>query len=79
LTLNPASGLISGTPATAGLFNVTIRATDSVGCQGSRAYALAILPALPPAGGPTLNFVGLMVLTVLLAAAGLFVMNKLSI
>ena len=79
LTLNPATGLISGIPATSGLFNVTIRATDAVGCQGSRAYALVILPALPPAGGPTLNFVGLMVLTVLLAAAGLFVMNKLSI
>jgi hypothetical protein len=79
LTLNAASGLISGTPATSGLFNVTIRATDSVGCQGSRAYGLVILPALPPSGGPTLNFVGLMILTVLLAAAGLFVMNRLSI
>jgi len=79
VTLNPATGLISGTPATSGLFNVTIRATDSAGCQGSRAYALAILPALLAAGGPTLNFAGLMILTVLLAAAGLFVMNRLSI
>jgi len=40
---------------------------------------LAILPALLAAGGPTLNFAGLMILTVLLAAAGLFVMNRLSI
>jgi len=79
LTLNSATGLISGTPNQSGLFNVTIRATDSLGCQGSRAYALAILPALPPAGGPTLNTVGLIILTILLAAAGLFVMNKLSI
>ena len=47
--------------------------------QGSRPYSLAILPALPPASGPTLNFAGLMILTVLLAAAGLFVMNRLSI
>jgi len=62
-----------------GIFNVTIRATDSAGCQGSRAYSLAILPALPPAGGPTLSFVGLMILTVLLACAGLFVMNEFSI
>jgi len=79
LSLNPATGLISGTPLVPGLFNVTIRATDAVGCQGSRAYALVILPALLAAGGPTLNFVGLMILTVLLAAAGLFVMNRLSI
>jgi hypothetical protein len=79
LSLNPSTGLISGTPQVSGLFNVTIRATDSVGCQGSRAYALAILPGVAPAGGPTLSFVGLMILTVLLAAAGLFVMNRLSI
>ncbi len=79
LTLNPATGLISGTPLVTGIFNVTIRATDSVGCQGSRAYALAILAAIQPEGGPTLSLIGLMILTVLLAAAGLFVMNRLSI
>lgn len=79
LTLNPATGLISGTPLVSGIFNVTIRATDAVGCQGARTYALAILAAIQPEGGPTLNFVGLMILTVLLAAAGLFVMNRLSI
>jgi hypothetical protein len=78
LSLNPSTGLINGTPQVSGLFNVTIRATDSAGCQGSRAYALAILPAVTPAGGPTLSFVGLMILTVLLAAAGLFVMSRLS-
>jgi hypothetical protein len=75
-----STGLISGSPQQTGLFNVTIRATDLNGCQGSRAYSLAILPAaLAPAGGPTLNFAGLMILTVLLAAAGLFVMKRLSI
>jgi hypothetical protein len=78
LTLVP-SGTISGSPQQTGVFNVTIRATDAAGCQGSRAYSLAILPGIPPAGGPTLSFVGLMILTVLLAAAGLFVMNRLSI
>ena len=77
LFLTP-SGLISGAPQQPGLFNVTIRATDANGCQGSRVYALAILPPLPPSGGPTLSFTGLMILTVLLAAAGLFVMNRLS-
>jgi hypothetical protein len=78
LSLNPATGLISGAPQASGLFNVTIRATDAVGCQGSRAYAIAILPAFP-AGGPTLSIAGLTILMVLLAAAGLFVMNRLSI
>jgi hypothetical protein len=79
LALNPATGLISGTPLVSGIFNVTIRATDAVGCQGARTYSLAILAAIQPEGGPTLTFVGLMILTVLLAAAGLFVMNRLSI
>jgi hypothetical protein len=74
-----SSGLISGAPQQPGIFNVTIRATDLNGCQGSRAYSLVILPAVAPSGGPTLNFAGLMILTVLLAAAGLFVMNKFSI
>jgi hypothetical protein len=74
-----SSGLISGAPQQPGLFNVTIRATDLNGCQGTRTYSLAILPAPPPAGGPTLSFAGLMILTVLLAAAGVFVMNKFSI
>jgi hypothetical protein len=77
LGLTP-SGLIAGAPQQPGLFNVTIRATDANGCQGSRVYSLAILPPLPPSGGPTLSFTGLMILTVLLAAAGLFVMNRLS-
>ena len=79
LTLNPATGLISGTPLVSGIFNVTIRATDAVGCQGARSYTLTILAAIQPEGGPTLSFAGLMILTVLLAAAGLFVMNRLSI
>jgi hypothetical protein len=73
------SGLISGAPQQPGLFSVTIRATDANGCQGSRAYSLAILPPLPPSGGSTLSFAGLLILTVLLAAAGVFVMNRLSI
>jgi hypothetical protein len=74
-----SSGLISGAPQQPGLFNFTIRATDVNGCQGSRAYSLAVLPAPPPSGGSTLSLAGLMILTVLLAAAGLFVMNRLSI
>jgi hypothetical protein len=79
LTLNPATGLISGVPVLAGLFNVTIRATDAVGCVGSRAYTIGIAPFIAPAGGPTLDVVGLIVLMVLLAVAGVFVLGKVSI
>ena len=74
-----STGLISGSPQQTGLFNVTIRATDLNGCQGSRAYSLTVLPAPPPSGGPTLSLAGLMILTILLAAAGLFAMNRFSI
>jgi len=74
-----AAGQITGAPQQPGIFNVTIRATDVNGCQGSRTYSLVILAALPPSGGSTLSLAGLMILTVLLAAAGLFVMNRMSI
>ena len=77
LALNPATGLISGVPLVTGLFNVTIRATDSGGCQGSRAYGMVILPGQPAADAPTLDPIGLTLLVVVLACAGLFVTNKL--
>jgi hypothetical protein len=73
-----SSGLISGAPQQSGLFNFTVRATDLNGCQGSRNYSLAILPQ-PAIDGPTLSFTGMMILTVLLAAAGLFVMKRMSL
>lgn len=76
LILN-GTGAITGTPDSAGTFTFTITATDANGCLGSRAYSIAIADL--PAGGPTLNFAGLTILVVLLAAAGLFVMNRLSI
>ena len=55
LTLNPSSGVLSGTPTTAGPSSFTIRATDSGGSSGTRAYsiviaapAIAISPATLP-------------------------------
>lgn len=42
LTLNGATGLISGTPTTAGSFSFTITATDSDTCTGFRAYTVDI-------------------------------------
>ncbi len=37
-----AAGVISGIPTTAGSFTFTVRATDAVGCFGSRIYTLVI-------------------------------------
>ncbi len=42
LTLTPSSGVISGTPTTAGSYVFTIRATDANGCSGTRAYSVVI-------------------------------------
>jgi hypothetical protein len=40
LTLNPGTGVISGTPTAAATSNFTIRATDANGCSGTRAYTI---------------------------------------
>ena len=45
LTLNASSGVISGTPTTTGASPFTIRATDTLGAIGSRAYTVTIAPA----------------------------------
>ena len=42
LTLDPATGVLSGTPAASGTFNFAIQATDSGGCSGTTAYVLTI-------------------------------------
>jgi len=42
LTLNPATGQISGTPTVNGAFNFAITATDSNTCIGSQAYTVTI-------------------------------------
>jgi hypothetical protein len=58
LTLNAATGVLSGVPANAGHFSFTIKATDANGCSGERNYALVIngpaqIEVIPPA--PTTN------------------------
>lgn len=76
LTLG-GNGSISGIPLTAGLFNFTVRATDNAACPGSLAYSILIsAPAVVAAGGPTLDFAGLTILVLMLAVAGVIVMNK---
>ena len=46
LTLNATTGVISGTPTTAGQFNFTITATDATSCPGSRPYSI-VIPVVP--------------------------------
>jgi hypothetical protein len=79
LLLSPATGLISGAPVVAGIFTFTIRATDGSGCAGARLHTLAIVAApAPPAvtAVPTLDSLALVILALLLAAAGAFAANR---
>jgi hypothetical protein len=55
LSLNPATGVLSGTPTASGTFNFTVTATGFGSCTGSKAYSVTIgggcpaitLPDLP--------------------------------
>ena len=42
LLLNAITGVISGTPSAAGVYNFNITATDSVGCTASMTYSLIV-------------------------------------
>jgi len=50
LVLNSSSGLISGTPTSAGSFFFTVTADETGACAGSRRYSLEIAPALKRPG-----------------------------
>ncbi len=54
LTLNATTGVISGTPTTAGQFNFTITATDANSCPGSRPYSI-VIPVVPGCPFITVN------------------------
>jgi serine protease len=45
LSINAATGLISGTPTTAGTFNATVTAKDTTNASGSASFAWTINPA----------------------------------
>jgi len=74
LTLNPATGVVSGMPLTGGLFNFTIRATDANGCIGQAPYTLTVLAA--GANIPMLDPRSLSILAVVLAIAGAIAMRR---
>jgi hypothetical protein len=46
LSLNSSSGVISGTPATAGTFDVAVEVSDAVGARASRTLSLVVAGAL---------------------------------
>lgn len=48
LTLNATTGIITGTPTTAGTFPFIITATDANGCTGQRDYTITIAPTPTP-------------------------------
>ncbi|HJW94193.1 MAG TPA: Ig domain-containing protein, partial [Thermoanaerobaculia bacterium] len=74
LTLNPATGAISGAALQGGIFNFTIRATDANGCIGANPYTLTVLAA--GANIPTLDPRSLSILAALLAAMGLYAVSR---
>lgn len=51
LTLDPVSGVLSGTPAAPGAFPVTVTATDVNGCPGTRSYLLRVCPVVAVSPG----------------------------
>lgn len=75
LTLNPVTGVLSGTPTTVGTFTFTISATSSAFCIGSRPYTVNIAATVAPAV-PALDYAGLALLITALGIAALFVIRK---
>ncbi len=73
LTLNPATGLLSGTPTVRSTFSFTITATDANQCPGLLAYTMPVL--VDSNAIPTLSGWGLMVLTALLALVAVFLLR----
>ncbi|WP_256244599.1 autotransporter domain-containing protein [Pseudomonas sp. PH1b] len=57
LSLDPASGLISGTPSSSGTSNLTITATDANGATGTHAYSItiAVVPITVPSSSQVLS------------------------
>jgi hypothetical protein len=80
LTLNPATGAISGTPTSIGAFNFVVTATDASVCAGSRTYniVIGVIDQERAPGIPTLDFLGMAVLCAALAGAALFFMSRSS-
>jgi len=56
LSISSSTGLISGTPATAGTYTVTVTATDSTGASGSATFTWTISSASTGGGGCQVSY-----------------------
>jgi hypothetical protein len=78
LSLNPATGAITGTPTTGGLFTFTISAVDANQCPGSQPYSISIvIVVLAATGIPTLPQWGLLTFMVALGVAAVYLLRRI--
>src|SRR5205807_1793850 len=52
LTINPTTGVISGTPSVTATYTVTVTATDPQGLPGSSTFTLNVVPEATQPTGP---------------------------
>jgi hypothetical protein len=77
LTFNPATGVLSGTPTAAGIYELTITATDQDDCAGMQHYTFRVTAGFP-LGIPTLSEWALMMMAALLIGVSLLTLRRLS-
>jgi hypothetical protein len=65
LTLNPATGTVSGVPTAQGVFNFTLTATDANGCIGTMGCNVVMTVDIPAFSASMIG-----ILSILLAAIG---------
>ncbi|HET7452458.1 MAG TPA: Ig domain-containing protein [Thermoanaerobaculia bacterium] len=73
LSLDPSTGILSGTPTIPGTYPISVNATDSLGCTGSTAFAIVVTvhPGIPTLGGS-----GVAVFVMVIAAAGVLALRR---
>ena len=76
LSLNPATGTITGTVNTVGNFNFSIAARDANGCAGLLNYSIVVALVPVTAYIPTLSHWGLIILMVLAALIAVFQLRR---
>ncbi|MFH0994352.1 MAG: ice-binding family protein [Pseudomonadota bacterium] len=76
--LSFASGLISGTPTTAGASTFTVTATDAIGCTGLQAYTVTIAAAVVAAATavPTVSEWGMIIFMVLGGGMSIYYLRR---
>lgn len=74
LSLNPTTGVISGTPMAAGPFSFIITATDANGCTGLQGYSVSSFEVA--AAIPTLSGWGQAILMVLIGLVAVFFLRR---